>query len=138
MNLLARHNLLFRIVQAADPRLDLNVRIGSSEYPKTEAADANRMSHKIRSQLTDEKRLLRIYGSEVVIGRLVGDGGRVRLHLIDYAKRPVDGLRVRVLGSFTRHEEAGAKVQDFTTEGGATEFTVPLLQRYAVIDLYSK
>lgn len=135
MNLLARHNLLFRIVQAPDPHLDLNVRVAT--------ADANRLSHQIRSQLTDEKRLLRIYGSEVVIGRLTGDSTRARLHLIDYAKRPVDGLRVRVLGSYARHEETvsgipGAKLQDYTADGTATEFTLPQIQRYAVIDLYSK
>ncbi len=143
MNLLARHNLLFRIVQAPDPRLEVNVRIGSKDFPKAEAADANRMAHKVRSQLTDDKRLLRIYGSEVVVGRLTGDRTRARLHLIDYAKRPVEGLRVRVLGEYPVHRlnVSGlpeAKLLDYTVEGGATEFTLTLMSRYAVIDLFAK
>lgn len=143
MNLLSRHNLLFRILAAPDARMDLNVRIGSREFPKSDAANPNLLSHKIRSQLTDEKRLLRIYGSEVVLGRLTGDGERVRLHLIDYAKRPVQGLRVRILGSYPRHDLAvsgapEAKLQDYSVDGGATEFTLPSLTRYAVVDLYSK
>jgi len=33
MNLMVRNNLLFRIVPAADPKLKLNVRLGSKEYP---------------------------------------------------------------------------------------------------------
>ncbi len=143
MNLLSRYNLLFRILTAPDPHLDLNVKIGSREYPKAEALNPNLLSHKIRSQLTDEKRLLRIYGSEVVLGHLTGDGERVRLHLIDYAKRPVEGLRVRVLGVYPRHEVAvfgapDAKLLDYSVEGGATEFTLASLTRYAVIDLFSK
>lgn len=143
MNLLSRYNLLFRILNAPDPHLDLNVKIGSREYPKAEALNPNLLSHKIRSQLTDEKRLLRIYGSEVVLGHLTGDGERARLHLIDYAKRPVEGLRVRVLGVYPRHEVAvfgapAAKLLDYSVEGGATEFTLASLTRYAVIDLFSK
>ena len=143
MNLLSRHNLLFRILPAPDPSLDLNVKIGSREYPKVEALNPNVLSHKIRAQLTDEKRLLRLYGSEVVLGHLQGDGQRARLHLIDYAKRPVEGLRVRVLGAYPRHELAvlgapDAKLLDYSVEGGATEFTLPSLTRYAVIDLFSK
>lgn len=141
MNLLARRNLLWKIVPAPDPALDLNVRIGSSEYPKAEASNPNLLAYKIRSQLGDEKRLLRLYGSEVVIGHLTGDRTRARLHLIDYDRRPVRGLRVRVLGSYPRHELAvsghpEAKLQDYTVNQGATEFTIAEMNRYAVIDLY--
>ena len=143
MNLLARHNLLFRIVSAPDPLLNVNVRIGTKDYPKAEAADANRMAHKVRSQLSDDKRLLRIYGSEVVVGRLTGDRTRARLHLIDYAKRPVEGLRVRVLGSYPVYQLSvsgapKAKLLDYSVEGDATEFTLPAMSRYAVIDLFAK
>ncbi len=142
MNLLVRRNLLFRLVQAPDPKLDLNVKIGSAQFPVAEAENPDMMAHKIRQELTDDKRLVRIYGSEVVIARLESDGTRARLHLLNYAgaKRPVVGLRVRVLG---RYREAallasglpGSKVLDYTLDSDATEFTLAELKMYAVIDL---
>lgn len=143
MNLMCRHNLLFRIVPGPDPSLNLTVKLNTPEYTKADAMNPNLLSHKVRSNLGDDKRLLRIYGSEVVVGRLTGDGSRARLHLIDYAKRPVEGMRVRVLGSYPRHQVAvsgapGAKLLDYTVADGATEFSLALLTRYAVIDLYSK
>ena len=140
MNLLSRRNLLYRIVTAADPHLDLNIRLGSKEYPKSEAADPSGLAQKIRAELTDEKRLLRVYGSEVVIARLVGTGDRVRIHLLNYANRPVTGLRVRVLGDYPDWQVAAfdkpdLKLEDFRSADGATEFTVPEMSTYAVIDL---
>jgi hypothetical protein len=140
MNLLSRRNLLFRVVAAPDPHLDVNVRLGSTQFPKTDADDPNRLAHKIRSQLTDDKRLVRIYGSEVVIVRLTGDGNRARLQVLNYANRPVMGLRIRILGSYPKQDAAvfGApaqRLQDVVVESKATEFTLPELSRYAVIDL---
>src|SRR5262249_39045619 len=79
MNLLVRKNLQFRIVSAPDSHLELNVPFGSPKYPKQEASKPSEMAQKIRYELTDEKRILRIYGSEVVLGRLTGDGRRLRL-----------------------------------------------------------
>src|SRR6266850_6084272 len=81
MNLLARRNLLFQVVQAPSPRFPVNIRIGTPEYPREEAADPSGFALKIRGQLTDEQRTLRVYGSEVVICRLTADAGRARLHL---------------------------------------------------------
>jgi hypothetical protein len=140
MNMLSRRNLLYRIVTAPDAHLDLNVRLGSKEYPKSEARDPSGLAQKIRAELTDEKRLLRVYGSEVVIARLVGTGDRVRIHLLNYANRPVTGLRVRVLGNYPSWQVAAfdkpdLKLEDFRTADGATEFTVPAMSTYAVIDL---
>ena len=140
MNLLSRRNLIYRIVTAPDPHLDLNIRLGSEEFPKTEAANPSKLAQKIRAELTDEKRLLRVYGSEVVIARLVGASGRVRIHLLNYANRPVTGLRVRILGDYPNWQVAAydhpdLKLEDFATADGATEFTVPQLNTYAVIDL---
>ena len=76
----------------------------------------------------------------MVIARLTGSGSRLRVHLLNYANRPVRGLRVRVLGAFPRSETriAGvkdAKLVDYAAERDATEFTVGELQTYAVIDL---
>src|SRR5205814_4936030 len=36
MNLLARRNLLFQVVQAPSPRVAINIRIGTPEYPREE------------------------------------------------------------------------------------------------------
>lgn len=142
MNLMTRRNLLFRLVLKPDPALDLNVAFGSKKYSKEEAADPSVVAHKIRSELSDEKRLLRIYGSEIVIGRLEGDASHARLHLINYAaaNRPVNGLRIRVRGQYAKGKIAAfdtpdAALQEFSAEGGATEFTLPVLKAYAVIDL---
>jgi len=143
MNLLTRRNLLYRVVSAPDPGLDLNIRLGSQEYPKSEAQDPSRLAQKIRAELTDEKRLVRLYGSEVVIARVVGTGGQLRIHLLNYANRPVTGLRVRVLGNYqdsrvAAYEKPGLKLEDVTFADGATEFTVPQMNANAVIDLSNK
>ncbi len=140
MNLLSRHNLLYKIVPAPDSHLDINIRLGSKEYPKADAADPSFLAHKIRGQLGDEKRLLRLYGSEVVIARMLGDREHVRLHILDYAARPVPGLRLRVLGSYPRQTIRGfdrpnLKLADVNVANGATEFTIPEMSTYAVIDL---
>jgi hypothetical protein len=140
MNLLSRRNLLYKIVAAPDPGLDLNVRLGSKEYPKEDAANPAKLAQKVRSQLTDEKRLLRLYGSEVVVARLVGNRDRARIHLLNYANRPVAGLRVRVLGTYAHgniaaFDKPDVKLQDYESRDGATEFTVPEMNTYAVIDL---
>jgi hypothetical protein len=132
MNLLSRRNLLYRVVKSPDPGLSVNV-------STIEAGDPGKQAYAIRQQVSDEKRLLRLYGSEVVLGRLTGDGTRVRLHLINYSQRPVTGLRVRLLGN---HPEASVrifgvpdpKLLDLTTDTEATEFTMALLNEYAVID----
>ena len=142
MNLMARDNLLFRIVPSADKRLKLNVRLGTKEYPLADADNPGMMAKTIRANLTDDKRSLRLYGSLVVIGRITRSAGGVRLHLLNYdgAARTVNGLRVRVLGRYPKHRVAaagtsGEELLDYTVEGGATEFTLPELKTYAVIDL---
>ena len=140
MNLLARRNLLFEAVQAPSPRFRINIRIGTPEYPREEAADPSGFALKIRRQLTDEQRALRIYGSEVVICRLTGDGGRARLHLINYGGREIEGLRIRLRGAYgdaEAHVEGAGRLalQDQVVASGVTEFTVPRLTTYAVIDL---
>jgi hypothetical protein len=142
MNLLVRRNLLFRVVKQADPKLDLTVTPGSAEYPKAEAANPSLLAEKVRGNLTDAKRLLRIYGSEVVVGRLVGNGGAARLYLINYgaARSPARGLRVRVLGTFSKQQavqfdSAETNLMDASTDSGATEFTLPELKTFAMINL---
>jgi hypothetical protein len=140
MNLLSRRNLLYRIVTAPDPGLDLNIQLGSGQYPNSEAHDPSRLAQKIRAELTDEKRLLRLYGSEVVVARLLGTASQLRIHLLNYANRPVTGLRVRVLGNYPNwrvaaFDQPDLKLSDFAAAGEATEFTLPEMSTYAVIDL---
>jgi hypothetical protein len=138
MNLLTRRNLLYRTVGAPDPKLDLNVRV--ADYPRAEGGNPALLAQKIRSQLGDDKRLVRLYGSEVVVARLVGSGERARLHLVNYANRPVSGLRVRVKGKWARQEGRGygepqLQLRDVSVEGGATEFTIPEMTTYVAVDL---
>jgi len=142
MNLLVRRNLLFKVVPGPDPKLDLNVALGQKDYPRAEAGNPKLLAEKVRAHLGDEKRLLRIYGSEVVIGRLLGNGSAARLFLLNYgaARSPVHGLRIRVLGSYPKlravqYGDAPCRLTDVLTEPDATEFTLRELGTFATIDL---
>jgi hypothetical protein len=140
MNLLARRNLLYAIVKAPSQRFPINVAVGSPEYPAADAADPSAFALKVRRQLTDERRSLRIFGSEVVIGRLTGDGRRMRLHLINYGGREIDGLRVRLRDAYPAGHAnvpgAGrVALLEHGAADGATEFTLARFGVYAVVDL---
>jgi hypothetical protein len=140
MNLLARRNLLFDVVKDPSRRFAINIRIGSAEYPREQAADPSAFAQKIRAQLTDERRTLRVYGSEVVVCRLTANRTAARLHLLNYGGRDIEGLRVRVRGAYRTGEAhvAGSgrlPLQDEVAADGALEFTLPRLGAYAVVDL---
>jgi hypothetical protein len=140
MNLLTRRNLLFQVVQAPSAQFKITVAMGTAAYPLAEAADPSAFAQKIRRQLTDEQRSLRVYGSEVVICRLTGDGKQARLHLLNYGGREIEGLRIRVRGAYVQGEAAVAgagrlPLMDFVVADGATEFSVPRIATYAAIDL---
>jgi hypothetical protein len=140
LNLMARRNLLFRVVPKEAPDVALNVRLGSEEFPRKEAQDPEAFALSVRRRLTDPKRSLRLYGSEVVLARLTRDAGRARLHLLNYGGRPIDGLRVRLLGSWVAAEarafgEEQVALEDRVAADGATEFSLGLLGTYAVVDL---
>ncbi len=139
MNLLIRRNLLFRIVKSPDASLDLTVRIGSADFPKSAAANPSDFASLVRRKLTDEKRILRIYGSEVVVASLTGDTNRGRLHLLNYGNQKIEGLRVRVLGAY-KNAELNAPgsipaLSDTVATDGAIEFSVPTLETYAIVEL---
>ena len=140
MNLLARRNLLFAAVTAPDSRYPINIRIGSKEYSEEDASDPNAFALKIRRQLTDERRSVRLYGSETVLCRLTGDDTRIRLHLLNYRGGKVDGLRIRLLGAFRKGQASSDQVgeiplENFAVLNGATEFSIPVMNFHAVIDL---
>ncbi len=143
MNLLARRNLLFRPVSRATPDLPLSVELGTKEYPKAEAGNPDALALKIRTQLGDERRSLRVYGSEVVLAHLTGDAGRLRLHLLNYGGREIEGLRVRLRGEWTAGEalvlqHGRVAVEAPLVQDGATEFSLPVLGPYAVLDLAAR
>jgi hypothetical protein len=135
MNLMVKGNLLFRTVRAPDRSAKLNVKLGTKEFPLEDAKNPGKMAQLIRSTLTDDKRSVRVYGSVTVIARVTGNAERVRIQLLNYAgaERQVNGLRVRVLGKYSKHNHPA--LLDFTVEPDATEFTLPEMKTYAVIDL---
>ena len=146
MNMMVRDNLLFKLVprpgRRPDPQVKITVQVGSKEFPLEEAKNPSMAAHEVRARLTDEKRSIRIYGSQVVVARLTTISGGLRVHLLNYAgaERKVDGLRVRVLGQYPRHRLSAAgspqeELLDYTTDAEATEFTLPELKTYAIIDL---
>jgi hypothetical protein len=140
MNMLGRRNLLFRAVDSPSPQFRINVRVGAKQYPKAEAKDPSGFALKIRRELGDEQRTLRVYGSEVVLCRLTGDANRVRLHLLNYGGRELEGLRIRLRGAYARGEArvAGAgrvPLQEQVVSDGATEFSIAKMGPYAVVDL---
>ncbi len=93
LNLLTRRNLLYRIVRVPDPHLRLERSESNSDNPQLFAA-------KIREQITDEQRSLRVFGSEVVLCRLMGDGSQARIHVLNYGRDAVQGVRLRVRGTY--------------------------------------
>src|SRR5580700_5485863 len=128
LNLLTRMNLLFKIEKNPDPHFHVNVRLGTKEYPLEEAQNPSLAAHKIRSQIGDDNRSLRVYGTEVVVGRLETGALQGRVFLLNYAARPALGLRVRVRGSFSKGVlrtpgSPDSPAADFTEDGPATEFT---------------
>jgi len=140
LNLLVRRNLFFRTVKAPDPSFRLNVKLGTREYPMKEAGEPSALALKIRRQLTDEARTLRIFGSEAVIARVTGDAARLRLHLLNYGGRDIEGLRIRIRGERPGGEAhmAGTgrvALQERTVIDGGTEFTLPRLGSYGVVDV---
>jgi len=140
LNLMARRNLLFKVASKEAPDVAMNVRVGSKEFSKKEAQNPEMFALSVRRLLTDEKRSLRLYGSEVVLARLTRDAGHARLHLLNYGGRPIDGLRVRLLGSWVPGEarafgETRLAVEDLVAADGATEFSLGTIGPYAVVDL---
>jgi hypothetical protein len=148
LNLLTRRNLLYRVVPAPDPSLDLTVRLGTPEFPLESAANPYEFAARIRERLGDENRLVRLYGTNTAIARLTGDGKRARLCLLAFSgsrrqqqARNPQAIRVRLLGqyrpvAFAAYGSAeGAALTDLRTPERATEFWVPDFTTLAIVDL---
>ncbi len=140
INLLCRRNLLLRIVSRPDPRFGLNVVIGSAEFPRGLAVNPAELAAAVRQKLTDERRSVRLYGSETALVRACGDTKAARLYVLYYGNYPVRGLRVRVRGEFPSAAvhvfgRPEAQAEELTNEGGFTELTIPETGPLAVVDL---
>ncbi len=160
LNLLTRRNLLYKVVPAPDRTLDLNVQLGTPDFPAEAAANPYEFAARVRAKLGDDKRLVRLYGTSTVIARLTGDKGRARLFLLSFGSRRqqdggaqagapggrvvpagVEAIRVRVQGRYQPAKFAAhggnpaAKVSDVRHPGTTTEFWVPDFNTCAIIDL---
>jgi hypothetical protein len=141
MNLLSRRNLLFESVKESSSPHAVTVALDTEKYSRKEAEkNPSEFALKVRRELTDERRTLRVYGSEVVLARLTGDASHRRLQLVNYGGREVEGLRIRLLGSWKIDSlhvagDPNAAAQDVAVADGATEFSIPVMNAYAVVDL---
>ncbi|MBC8166232.1 MAG: hypothetical protein H7Y20_10210 [Bryobacteraceae bacterium] len=143
LNLLSRRNLLYRVLKAPDPALDLNIRVGSPEYPRDSLKNPNDFAARVRERLSDDKRYVRLFGTYTVLANLTGTDERARLHLVNYSGRAAKDIRVRVRGVYAQvklSEAATPAMQaaDITVADKGTEFTVPHITTYAVIDLNAR
>src|SRR5687767_1706951 len=146
LNLLTRRNLLYKVVSAPDRTLDLNVQLGTPDFPAEAAANPYEFAARVRAKLGDDKRLVRLYGTSTVIARLTGDKSRARLYLLSFGSRRqqdagAQAIRVRVQGRYRPAKFAAyggnpdAKVSDVRHPGTTTEFWVPDFNTCAIIDL---
>ena len=111
LNLLTRRNLLYKVVPAPDRTLDLNVQLGTPDFPAEAAANPYEFAARVRAKLGDDKRLVRLYGTSTVIARLTGDTKRARLFLLSFSSRRqqdagAQAIRVRVSGVIVRRDSA--------------------------------
>ncbi len=140
MNLFTRRNLMFQPTKAPLKQARLNIKLGTKAYPESAAADPSEFALRIRRELGDEHRSLRVYGAEIVICRLTSDGKTARLHLLNYSGREVDSLRISVRGRYDivamQTSEYGKQTPaDLSLTSDATEFSLPRLGAYGWIEL---
>ena len=146
LNLLTRRNLLYKVVKAPDPALDLNVQLGTPDFPTEAAANPYEFAARVRAKLGDDKRLVRLYGTSTVIARLTGDKSRARLFLLSFGGRRQQNagpqaIRVRVTGRYQPAKFAAygtkpdVKVGDQRNPDNTTEFWVPDFSTLAIVDL---
>src|SRR5262245_31795412 len=146
LNLLTRRNLLYKVVPAPDRTVDLNVQLGTPDFPAEAAANPYEFAARVRAKLGDDKRLVRLYGTSTVIARLTGDNGRARLYLLSFGGRRqqdagAQAIRVRLQRRYQPAKFAAyggnpeAKVSDVRHPGTTTEFWVPDFTTLAIVDL---
>lgn len=142
LNMLTRRNLLYRVVQQPDRRLDLTVRLGTRDFPADAVKNPSEFAARVRAKLGDDRRLVRLYGSNTAIAHLTGDGRRARLYVLSYSRnRTQPGLRVRVreryqpTGLAAYGAASDATLADVRHPGRTTEFSLPPFSTIAIVDL---
>lgn len=143
MNMLTRRNLLYRIVAAPDPSLNLFLRIGTDAFTRESAANPSDFAQRVRAWVGDDNRLVRVFGTSTLIAHLTGDGTRVRLFLLSYSRNRTQaaGAMIRLKGMYELAHFAAfgtppaAQLADVQHPGNATEFTLPAFDTLAIIDL---
>lgn len=140
LGLLIRRNLLFALTSQPDPRYALNVAIGGPGFPRELASNPGSFATAVRGKLTDERRSMRIYGTEMAIVRATGNGQTARLQILNYSGRSIRGVRLRLRGVFESIQlhvfgHPDVAPTDITTEAGFTEFTIPEAGVLAIADL---
>ena len=142
LNMLIRRNLLYKVVKQPERGLDLTVKVGTKEFPKESLANPSDFAARVREKLTDDKRLVRVFGANTVVARLTGDGKRARLVLVAYGRnRTMQDIRVTVLGKYQPAAfalygaPADTKLLDVMQAGQFTEFTIPTFNTVAIVDL---
>jgi hypothetical protein len=139
LNLLSRRNILYQVAAKA-PRADggLVVRLGKKPFKRDDAADPDAFALKVRRAIGDEKRSIRVFGTEVVLARVEGDATRRRVHLLNYSGRPLEGARVRLRGRWSLPQVHAfgetAVAEDYALGADATEVSVSVVVSYAVLD----
>lgn len=142
MNMLTRRNLLYRIVAQPDRKLDVTVRLGTTDFPATAATNPSEFAARVRAKLGDDKRLVRLYGTTTAIVHLTGEAGRARLVVLSYSRnRTQAGLRIRLRGRYeptafaAYGTAADAKLADVEHPDKSTEFSLPVFSTIAIVDL---
>ena len=102
LNLLTRQNLLYKVVKEPGPGFDVNVQLGTPDFPAEAAANPYEFAARVRAKLGDDKRFVRLYGTSTVIARLTGDPKHARLYLLSFGSRRQENagsqaIRVRVV-----------------------------------------
>ncbi len=142
LNMLTRRNLLFRIVPRSDRQLDLTVQPGGPDFPREALSNPSDFAARVREKLGDDRRLVRLFGTNTAIARLTGSDRRLRLTLVSYSRNRIQqDVRVRLLGRYEPRAlaafgaPAGAALQDVEQVAGATEFTIPFFSTVAIVEL---
>jgi hypothetical protein len=150
LNMLTLRNLRHRVVSAPDRKADLTVQLGTKDFPRDWAQNPSDFAVRVREKLGDDRRLVRLYGTNTTMARLTGEGKHARLFLLSYDRGRGGGgegqqsIRIRVLGAYPPVRFAGygaaenARLTDVENPGNnTTEFSVPAFNTPAIIDLHA-
>lgn len=139
MNLLSRRNLSYQRVTEKESAKGKVVRIGAANFPKSLANNPSEFAYTVRQWVTDNQRVVRVYGSENVLAYVTQNREAVRVHLLNYTGNPVEGIRIKLRGDYRATDlkvfgVPDAKALELLRTKDATEFTIASLNEYAVVD----